>query len=96
MRGQWFVYIITNYTNSVLYAGITNDLARRVGEHKTGFFPKSFCKRYRLYKLIWCQEFDSPQEALAIEKRIKGWRREKKIALIEEMNPGFQDLTTLR
>jgi len=96
MRRQWFVYILTNYTNSVLYTGMTNDLGRRIEEHKAGIIVSSFSKKYRLYKLIWCQEFDSPEKAIAIEKRIKGWRREKKIALIKETNPNFQDLTTLR
>lgn len=96
MNKRWYVYILTNYTNSVLYTGITNDLGRRVEEHRTGIVVSSFSKRYRLYKLIWYQEFDHPDEAIRLEKTIKGWRREKKIALIKELNPNFQDLSTLR
>ncbi len=92
MRKSWYVYTNTNYTNSVLFTGITNNLERRVQEHKTGTIESSFSKRYKLYKLVWFQEFDSPDTAIEMEKRIKGWRREKKMALILEQNPDFQDL----
>jgi putative endonuclease len=92
MNKCWYVYIITNYTNSVLYTGITNDIERRIYEHKSGISKSSFSKRYRLYKLIWFQEFDSPDAAIEAEKRIKNWRREKKLALIQEINPEFRDL----
>jgi putative endonuclease len=92
MNKCWYVYILTNYTNSVLYNGITNDLERRIYEHKSGLVTSSFSKRYRLYKLVWFQEFDSPDTAIESEKRIKSWRREKKLDLIREINPGFRDL----
>jgi putative endonuclease len=92
VKKTWFVYIITNYTNSVLYTGITNDLQRRVYEHKAGTIKSSFSKRYKLYKLIWFQEFDFPNTAIEMEKRLKGWRRDKKLELIQERNPNFQDL----
>ena len=94
MNKKWYVYIITNYTNSVLYTGMTNNLERRILEHKAGTIKSSFSKRYKLYKLVWFQEFDSPDTAIAMEKRIKGWRREKKLALIQEQNRNFQDLLT--
>ena len=64
-------------------------------EHKQGFAVNSFCKKYRLYKLIWIQEFSDPQEAIEAEKKVKDIRREKKIALIKQLNPNFQDLFTL-
>lgn len=64
MGENWTVYIITNYTNRVLYTGITNDLGRRIHEHKTGLAQSSFSRKYRLYKLIWYQEFDTPDEAI--------------------------------
>lgn len=96
MLKNWFVYIVTNYTNTVLYTGITNNLERRIGEHKTGFVENSFSKKYRLYKLIWFEEFGDPAEAIAAEKKIKSWRRCKKITMIKEKNPNFQDLFTLR
>ena len=85
MNKCWYVYIITNFTNSVLYTGITNDIERRIYEHKSGSSKSSFSKRYRLYKLIWFQEFDSPDAAIEAEKQIKSWRREKKLALIQEI-----------
>lgn len=94
MPKSWFVYIITNYKNTVLYIGITNDLKRRIWEHKTGIVKSSFSKKYRLYKLIWFEEFNTPIEAIEAEKKIKGWRREKKIILIKAKNPNFQDLLT--
>jgi len=87
-----FVYIITNHINSVLYIGVTNNLERRIFEHKNGLFSGSFSKKYRLYKLIWCQEFNSPIEAIEAEKKIKGWKRDKKVALIKEMNPNFEEI----
>ena len=88
----YFVYILTNHVNSVLYIGITNDLERRLYEHRHLQDINSFTKRYRLYKLVWFQEFNSPKEAIEIEKRIKGWRRSKKIDLIMNANPIFASL----
>lgn len=87
-----YVYIITNFTNTVLYTGVTNDLERRINEHTNGYSKNSFTQKYRLYKLIWFQEFKSPLEAIEAEKKIKGWRREKKLSLIKEHNPQFKDL----
>ncbi|MFA6531588.1 MAG: GIY-YIG nuclease family protein [Patescibacteria group bacterium] len=92
MQKRWWVYIITNHTDAVLYTGITNDLDRRVFEHKNGLIKNSFSKRYKLYKLVWFQEFNSPAEAIAAEKKVKGWTREKKIALIEQDNANRADL----
>jgi len=89
---SYYVYIITNYTNSVLYIGITNDIVRRVYQHKTGAAKSSFSKRYKLYKLVWFEEFGSVTDAIASEKAIKKWRREKKIALIKSINSNFRDL----
>ena len=97
VKRSYFVYIITNYLNSVLYIGVTNNLERRIAEHKKGIEVSSFSKKYRLYKLIWFQEFASIDEAIAAEKKMKGWRREKKLNLIKEVNPKFLDLSgTLR
>jgi len=88
---RWYVYILTNHTNTVLYTGITNDLVRRINEHRSGVGSK-FTSRYRLYKLVWFEEFESPVTAISMEKRIKGWKRDKKIALIEENNPHWRNL----
>ena len=89
---KMFVYIITNHINSVLYIGVTNNLQRRILEHKNKLFENSFSKKYKLYKLVWCQEFNNPQEAIEAEKKIKGWKRDKKIALIKEANPEFKNI----
>jgi putative endonuclease len=72
---------------------MTNNLQRRLSEHKTGLNPKAFSKRYRLYKLIWFQEFSTPMEAIQAEKKIKGWTRAKKVELIKQLNPGFKDIS---
>ncbi len=87
-----FTYIITNHINSVFYIGATNDLERRIGEHRIGTFNNSFSKRYRLYKLVWFQEFNDPIEAISAEKKIKGWKRCKKIEMIKENNPELKDI----
>jgi len=89
---KWYVYIITNHTNRVLYTGITNDLNRRIFEHKSGIICTSFSTKYKLYKLIWFEEFTSPRDAISSEKKIKGWTREKKLKLIRQLNPNFKDL----
>lgn len=90
----WYVYIITNYTNSVFYTGVTNNLQRRIWEHKTGFIKKSFTSKYRLYKLVWFEEFSTPLDAITAEKKVKDFRREKKISMIKLNNPHFKDLFT--
>ncbi|OGB73368.1 hypothetical protein A3K24_00620 [candidate division Kazan bacterium RIFCSPHIGHO2_01_FULL_44_14] len=95
MNKTWYVYIATNYNNNVLYTGITNNPERRIYEHKTNN-AKSFSGRYRLYKIIWSQEFPSPTEAITAEKKIKGWTRAKKLKLIQSVNPLMKDVMTLR
>ena len=93
MPKTFWIYIITNHSNSVLYTGITNDIARRVFEHKTGLIKNSFSKKYRLYKLLWAQEFNTALEAIAAEKKIKGWTRIKKLNLIKSLNPEFLNIS---
>ncbi|RJQ38047.1 GIY-YIG nuclease family protein [Candidatus Microgenomates bacterium] len=95
MEKVWYVYIITNYSNSVFYTGVTNNLLRRIWEHKQGFIKNSFSSKYRLYKLIWFEEFPTPYEAIQAEKKVKDYRREKKLNLIKSKNPNLQDLYTL-
>ncbi len=87
------VYIITNYNNSVLYTGITNNIERRLYEHKNGIIKYSFSHKYRLHKLVWYETFPHPEEAIKIEKKIKGWTRKKKMALIQKKNPSMQHLS---
>jgi putative endonuclease len=88
----YFVYLLTNWNNRVLYVGVTNDLARRVFEHKNKVFD-GFTKKYNLNKLVYFEESNEVQSALAREKEIKKWRREKKDALVVSVNPEWKDLS---
>lgn len=88
---HYYVYILTNYTNEVLYAGITNSLDRRIREHKSKLI-NGFTKKYNLNKLVYCESFSNPVDAISKEKKIKGWLRIKKIRLIESKNPTWKDL----
>ena len=90
---MYYVYILTNKHNHVLYTGITNDLERRVYEHRHNKDKKSFTYRYNVNKLVYFEEGDSVDGAIFREKQIKGYRREKKIALIEKINPEWKDLS---
>jgi putative endonuclease len=74
-----------------LYVGVTNDLQRRMIEHRQGLVP-GFTTRYKIFRLVHCEQFADIREAISREKEIKGWRREKKIWLIELDNPTWQDL----
>ena len=88
---NYFVYILTNQRNTVLYIGITNDLERRHWEH--GVSQRShFGRRYNADKLIHYEAFPDPATAIAREKQLKSWRRSKKEALIARSNPEWQDL----
>lgn len=92
MNKFYFTYIITNKNNTVLYVGVTDNLERRAFEHKNKLI-KGFTSKYNINKIIWYDVFNSPQEAIEAEKKIKGWTRIKKVDLIQSMNPKFQDLT---
>jgi putative endonuclease len=89
----YFVYMLTNRPRGVLYTGVTNDLLRRVSEHRTKFF-RGFALRYGLDKLVWYEVHHDIEAAILREKRIKRWRREWKFDLVEADNPGWQDLWT--
>jgi putative endonuclease len=91
---QYFVYIATNYRNTVLYTGVTNDLARRMNEHRRHLIP-GFTDRYNIEKLVYYEMTDYVPSAIQYEKQIKGLLRKKKIALIEQMNPMWRDLSGL-
>jgi putative endonuclease len=92
MKNKYFVYILTNAGNTVLYTGVTNDLRRRLEEHREKLVP-GFTARYNVHKLVWYEMFFSPAEAIVAEKTIKGWGRGKKLALIMKTNPTFADLS---
>lgn len=85
------IYILTNHTNNVLYTGITNDIMRRTYEHRSKCV-NGFAEKYNAYKLVYAEETNSAEEAIAREKQIKSWSRKKKLALIETLNPNWVDL----
>jgi putative endonuclease len=87
----YFVYIMTNWDNTVLYIGMTNNLIRRVFEHREGV-QEGFTKKYRLKKLVYFELLQSPLAAIIREKQLKGGSRAKKIKLIESMNSDWRDL----
>ncbi len=91
MGRHYYVYILTNKNNSVLYAGITNNLSRRAYEHKEKLHA-GFTKRYNITKLVYYEVFEEPYYAIAREKQIKAGSRKKKLALIDGMNPSWEDL----
>ena len=86
------VYIMTNPTRSVLYVGVTNDLARRVYEHQHKLVD-GFTKKYNCLCLVYFEQTEDILAAIVREKEIKGWKREKKEALIDIINPGREDLS---
>jgi putative endonuclease len=88
---QYFVYIMTNKSKT-LYTGVTNNLQRRVYEHKEKIF-KGFTAKYNITKLVYFEIFNDINSAIRPEKQIKGWLRKKKIDLIETTNPEWNDLS---
>ena len=88
---QYFVYIMTNANNTVLYTGVTNNLYRRVLEHRSGK-GGVFTSKYKVNKLIYCESGDDINAAILREKQIKGGSRQKKIDLVNSMNPEWKDL----
>ena len=91
MGQQYYVYILTNKNNRVLYTGITNDLRRRVWEHKEKFVP-GFTTKYNVSKLVCYEVFEDPENAILREKKIKAGSRQKKIDLINGSNKEWDDL----
>jgi putative endonuclease len=88
----YYVYILASDTNFTVYTGVTNDLVRRVYEHRHNLDPKGFTAKYSVHKLVYYEHTADVRVALEREKQIKGWRRSKKNALIETMNPNWEDL----
>ncbi len=91
MGNMYFVYIMTNMAFGTLYIGVTNDLIRRVYEHKNGLC-KGFTKKYKLDKLVYYEVFDDVREAIHREKCMKEWNRNWKLRQIMEMNPEWKDI----
>jgi putative endonuclease len=90
---KYYVYILASRRNSTLYVGITNNLRRRINEHKQGIIP-GFTRRYKVYLLVYFEEFNDPRDAIGGEKQLKWWQRKWKLKLIEAMNPKWKDLTS--
>ena len=88
---DYYVYIMTNKPNGVLYIGMSNDLIRRVFEHKNHSL-KGFTDDYNLTRLVWFEQTGDVMSAIAREKQLKNWHRDWKIELIENMNPEWNDL----
>ena len=88
---SYYVYIMVSESGT-LYVGVTNDLERRVSEHKSGL-SGGFTKKYKVGKLLYYEEFGSVYEAIEREKQLKSWRRDKKVSLFEASNPGWRDIS---
>jgi putative endonuclease len=86
-----WVYIMASGWNGTLYTGVTNNLSRRVSEHRARG-GSDFVRKYGVIHLVYAERFDRADEAIAHEKRVKRWRRDRKIALIEQGNPSWRDL----
>ncbi len=84
---------MTNKNHTALYTGVTNDLARRVWEHKNNVYTKSFTSRYKAHELVWYSCGEDINGAIAYEKQIKGGSRTDKVRLIQELNPAWNDLS---
>ncbi|WP_152270305.1 GIY-YIG nuclease family protein [Agriterribacter humi] len=94
-HSAYSVYIVTNFTKTVLYTGVTNDLQQRIIEHYLSRGdPKTFTGRYNAFYLLYYDDYRYVNDAIAREKEIKGWRREKKIALIKAFNPEMKFLNS--
>lgn len=89
---DYYVYIMTNKTNTTLYIGVTGNLEKRLYEHQHKLLP-GFTQRYNLTKLVYTESCPDPLAAIAREKQLKGWKRDKKNALISSVNPDWRDLS---
>ena len=89
---MYYVYILSNITNVAIYVGITNNLLRRVHEHKSDVLPDSHTAKYGIHKLVYFEQTGDVKSALEREKQIKSWSRAKKNRLVESMNPAWEDL----
>ena len=89
---MYYVYILSNWNDSVLYIGVTGNLPRRLYEHRNGLV-EGFTKQYNVHKLVYYEYTNDVYSAISREKQLKKWRREKKNQLIEAMNPQWRDLS---
>ena len=89
---MYYVYILASENNRTLYIGVTNDIVRRISEHKSEAID-GFTKTYHVHKLVYLESCNDAYAAISREKQLKGWRREKKVALIVKDNPFWKDLS---
>ena len=89
---MYYLYNMANETGTVVYTGVTNDVVRRVYEHKHNSDSKSFTAKYEVHKLVYFEETSSSYAAISREKQIKSWNRKRKNQLVESMNPKWEDL----
>ena len=87
-----YIYILTNDHKNVMYVGVTNDLVRRMHEHKNHLIRNSFTARYNVDRLVYYEYTKNPMAAVEREKQIKGWNRARKNKLVESKNPNWEDL----
>ena len=87
----YYVYILTNFNHHVMYIGVTNNLRRRLYEHKNGLID-GFTKKYRVHKLVYFESCGEVLDAIAREKQLKGWTRKRKNALVESVNPLWKEI----
>ncbi len=88
---RYWVYIMTSSSLSAMYIGVTNDLGRRVLEHRLGK-GSEFVRKYRVHRLVYAEEYENPTDAIAREKQLKGWKRIRKNELVRAANPDWKDL----
>jgi putative endonuclease len=91
MDKKYYIYMMTNSGNTVIYTGVTGDLVRRAYQHRQGLC-EDFTKRYNVVKLVYYEVFNNPKDAITREKKIKGGSRKRKIELITDFNPEWSDL----
>ena len=92
MERRYYVYILTNWNHSVLYVGVTNNITRRLYEHQQELV-EGFTQKYHVHKLVFVESCGDAKSAIAREKQIKRWTREKKNRLIESQNPNWKEIT---
>ena len=95
MKQGGYIYIITNKSHTVLYTGVTSNLANRINQHKTKVFKNSFTSKYHVDILIYFEKFDRIEDAIFREKQIKAGSRQKKLDLISKFNPTWKEISTL-
>ncbi|MGN0195541.1 MAG: GIY-YIG nuclease family protein [Candidatus Cryptobacteroides sp.] len=91
MYNTYYIYFLTSSNNNALYIGVTNDLERRIEEHRSGLIP-GFTQKYNCHKLVYYEQYSDVNEAIAREKQLKKWSRSKKNGLVEKTNPEWKEL----